>query len=201
MGKRTKGYLTPTEVADLLMVSPVTVRQWARKGLLKAKATPGGHRRYQREEVAEFARRHGIELPAEGDDGRLRVLVVDDDAPFARYLVEILGQLDEPAEVRVAENGFVAGTQVHQFRPNVVILDLLIPGLDGFEVCRRLKADPELTGVRVIALTGFATPENVERILEAGAEACLRKPLRPDELLAAIGLRPAGGARPAVAGA
>ena len=78
-----------------------------------------------------------------------------------------------------------------------MILDLLMPGLDGFEVCRRLRSDPELSGVRVVALTGYATPENVQRILDAGADACLGKPIGPDELLAAIGDQTAGRRRSA----
>ena len=61
----TTDILTPTEVAELLAVSPVTVRQWAQKGLIEARTTPGGHRRFTREAVIDFARRMAMTLPEE----------------------------------------------------------------------------------------------------------------------------------------
>jgi excisionase family DNA binding protein len=182
-----KSYLTPNEVADLLMVSPVTVRQWAQKGQLHALTTPGGHRRFTHQEVERFAREHGISLQRSAD-GKLRILVVDDDEQFSGYLVELLTGLSDDVVVETARDGFDAGRKIETFRAHVVLLDLMMPGMNGYEVCRVLKTEPATRATRIIALTACPSPENVDLILAAGAEACLGKPLDTDALLTAIGI-------------
>jgi len=186
-GKKEKSWLTPNDVARLLMVSPVTVRQWAQKGGLHALTTPGGHRRFLRHDVERFARERGISLqPPEGDT--LRILIVDDDRQLAGYLVELLASQSTAISTEVAHNGFDAGIRVQTFKPHILLLDLMMPGLDGFEVCQRMQQDPSTQAVRIIAMTGYHTPENVQRILAAGAEVCLAKPVPDGKLLEAIGL-------------
>jgi excisionase family DNA binding protein len=181
-------YLTPSEVAKLLLVAPVTVRQWAHKGWLRAERTAGGHRRYLKQEVERFARERGLTLHQENEESGLRLLVVDDDAQFAGYLQELLKEQPGVAKVLIAGNGFEAGILTYKFHPHVVLLDLMMPGLDGFAVCRQIKQDPTTRRIRVIAMTGYATGENRQRILEAGAEQCLAKPFESQQLLEAIGL-------------
>lgn len=173
--QKSKPYLTPTEVASMLMVSPITVRQWAAKGLLKAELTLGGHRRFMRHEIERFARDHGLKLQREDGDERTRLLIVDDDPQLVRL---VTAALEDRADLTIetAVDGFEAGSKVQQFNPDVLLIDLMMPGLDGFEVCRRLKADPQTRGIRVIAMTGYASPENAARALDAGAEHCLAKP-------------------------
>jgi excisionase family DNA binding protein len=188
MGTETeKAYLTPYEVAELLMVAPVTVRSWAQKGLLRSLATPGGHRRFLREDVERFARDNGVSLDLRRNMG-LRVLIVDDDPVFTDRLSAFLAERSEPVVVEVAHDGFEAGSKVHTFKPEVVVLDLMMPALDGFRVCRQIKADPTTAAIRVIAVTGYPTPENVRRSLKEGAACCLGKPLDNDALLEALGL-------------
>lgn len=182
-----KPYLTPYEVAMLLMVAPVTVRAWAQKGLLRSLTTPGGHRRFLREDVERFARDNGVSLEARKPKD-MRILIVDDDRQFAAYLSELLTGLGEKVVVDVAYDGFDAGCKVHTFKPDTVLLDLMMPGLDGFRVCRQIKRDAATSGVRVIAVTGYLTPDKVQRILEEGAETCLGKPLDKVALLTALGL-------------
>lgn len=174
-----KPYLTPSEAAKLLMVSPITVRAWAQKGLLPSETTPGGHRRFLRENVEQFAKQCKS-MPPRND---LRVLIVDDDKQVAGFLVEWLTGLDEPFIVSTAADGFETGRKVHTFEPDIILLDLMMPELDGFAVCRQIKADPDTSDIRVIAMTGHPTPENERRILEAGAEVCISKPLDTKFLL------------------
>ena len=181
--------MAPQEVADLFMVSPVTVRQWANKGELKALVTPGGHRRFTRTEGENFARQRGLTLRFPEELVR-RVLVVDDDQQLSGYLVELLSTLPRPLEVETADNGFDAGRKVLAFRPDLVLLDLMMPGLDGFEVCRRIREDPSTRDVRIIAMTGYPSPGNIERILAAGADSCLAKPIDTRALLKEIGISP-----------
>jgi len=166
-----RAYMTPNEVAELLRVSPVTIRQWAQKNWIKAATTAGGHRRFLRKDVEEFARQRGMELSS---DGPPRVLVVDDNRSFARYLADLLAS--QSLEIETAHDGFDAGRKVLQFDPAIVLLDLKMPGMDGFSVCRQLKDDETTQNIRIIAMTGYYTPENESNIIKAGAEACLAKP-------------------------
>lgn len=185
----TAEILTPAEVAELLAVSPVTVRQWAQKGLIEARTTPGGHRRFTRESVIDFARRMAMTLPDGFDTTpRTRVLIVDDDRQFSGMLVALFKQKYPAVEVSFAYDGFDAGRQVSRFKPTLVLLDITMPGMDGVEVCRSLKADEASRSARVIAMTGHHTRELEQRIIAAGAERLLKKPFSTDELLAACGL-------------
>ena len=183
-----KTHLTPNEVAELLMVNPVTVRQWAARGLLRSLTTPGGHRRFLLRDVEEFARSRGS-APAPRSSGRPgRVLIVGDDVQLGLSIAEMIGSRDANIAIEIAHDGFEAGLKVESFRPHALLLDLMMPGMDSYEVCRRLRARPTLNHVRIVAMTGFPSPENVERIMTAGADACLPKPLDSERLLAELGL-------------
>ena len=165
----------------MLMVSPITVRQWAAKGLLKAELTLGGHRRFMWHEIERFARENGLSLQRADSDRISRLLIVDDDRQVASFLAEALDTC-EGLTIETAADGFEAGIKVQQFNPEVVLIDLMMPGLDGFEVCRRLKADAVTRGIRLIAMTGMPSPENTERAVSAGAERCRGKPFDMAEL-------------------
>ena len=179
---KAKPYLTPTDVAALLMVSPITVRQWAARGMLKAELTPGGHRRFLRQEVERFARERGVDLDRGDVTASTRVLVVDDDPQALRFIAELLS-LYPGIETACAHDGFNAGKMVHSFKPDVLLLDLYMPALDGFAVCRQLKEEPATRDLRVITMTGNPSPEHLRRSLEVGAEGCLGKPLDTHRLL------------------
>lgn len=181
---KKKPYLTPTEVAEWMMVSPVTVRGWAQKGLLVAETTPGGHRRFRREEVERFARQWN---PV-GNKGPIRILIVDDDRAVRGFLTELLEGGEYPAVVDTAHDGFDAGRKIHTFAPDIVLLDLMMPGIKGSEVCRQIKQTPGLGRVRVIAMSGFLSAENAVELLAAGAECCISKPVDTPALLTLLGL-------------
>jgi len=174
MTKELKNYLTPKETADVLRVSPITVRVWAQKGLLKASTTAGGHRRFEREEVERFAREKGIEIL---EDTEVRALIVDDDIDHLELLADVFRERLPDIVFDTARDGFEAGQKVAAFKPKVVLLDLMMPGIDGFKACRSIKTNSESENVRVIAMTGFMSDENVRKIKHAGAEVCLEKPL------------------------
>lgn len=178
----TKTYLSPNEVAKLLMVSPITVRSWAQKGWLVAKVTPGGHRRFLKSDVERFIQESGA-IQANAHPKPMRVLIVDDDPIIIDITKYFLEQSGLNLEIQVAQNGFEAGTKIYSFLPDVVLLDLLLPDIDGFRVCSQIKNDPATRHIRVIAITAAASTENIHRILEAGAETYLEKPLNPKVLL------------------
>jgi excisionase family DNA binding protein len=173
--------LTPNQAAEMLMVSPATVRLWAAKGHLKALTTPGGHRRFRMTDIKKFAQLQEITLNYE-DDNIISILIVDDDTPFSGYLAQLLPNYDSRIKVEVANDGFEAGKLVHIFRPDMILMDLMMPTMDGFETCKNLKEDAETEHIRIIGMTGFGSKENVSRILSLGAETCLTKPINEDEL-------------------
>src|SRR5262249_3443906 len=139
-------------------------------------------------DVEEFARSRGA-TPVARNSGRPdRVLIVEYDPQIGRLISELIRSRDSGVETEIAHDGFEAGSKVESFRPHALVLDLMMPGMDGFEVCRRLRARPTLNHIRIIAMTSFPSAENVERILEAGADACLVKPLNSERLLRELGL-------------
>jgi len=185
---RDKAVFTTFEAAKLCHVSPLSIINWVNAGRLPAFRTPGGHRRIRREDLGRFMRENGIPLPEELRDGsgRSRVLVVDDEANIRDVIAESLSHRSNAYEVMTAADGFEAGRLVATFRPDVVLLDLRMPGLDGFQVCRTIKADPETASTLVIAMTGYHTHETESRIVECGAIRCLAKPIEPSAVATAI---------------
>jgi len=194
MKNRKQNFLTPHQVADLLRVSPVTVRHWALDGKLNFVTTPGGHRRFSHDDIVQFARQHNMSLPHH-ETGNLRVLVVDDNRDLSDYLVELLSGQACGISVDVAYDGFEAGEKLHVFKPDVVLLDLMMPGLDGFETCRRIKQNKATQQVRVLAMTGYPSQENIQNIKAAGAELCLPKPVVVADLMEALGNISSSGAK------
>ena len=185
---REKAVFTTFEAAKLCHVSPLSIINWVNAGRLPAFRTPGGHRRIRREDLARFMRENGIPLPEELRDGsgRARVLVVDDEAGIRNVIAESLSHRATPYDVMTAADGFEAGRLVATFRPDVVLLDLRMPGLDGFQVCRTIKGDSETASTVVIAMTGYHTQETEARIVECGALRCLCKPIEPSAIAAVI---------------
>jgi len=184
---KLKSYLTPNQVAELLMVSPTTLRQWAESGELKALITPGGHRRFMPSDVDKFARKRGLTLNS-GDKKLMRILIIDDDIQLLRYLVDLLKDFEDEVITEAVSDSFQAGMKVGEFKPDIILLDLMMSNLDGFEVCKAVKADEKTEAIRVIAMTGYRSEENVEKILSLGAEACLSKPIEENELFKQLGL-------------
>jgi len=185
---RANAHLTPYEVAELLMVNPVTVRQWAARGLLRSSTTPGGHRRFLLSDVEEFARSRGSTPPPRASGKPNRVLIVDDDAQMGRFIGDLIRARDPDVEIEIARDGFDAGVKVETFRPNALVLDLTMPGVNGCEVCRLLRARLTLNHVRIVATTGLPDEDSAERIMAAGADAFLQKPLDSERLLSELGL-------------
>jgi CheY-like chemotaxis protein len=147
----------------------------------KSSCRPGGHYRILKDDLYSFARRHGI-APVFGTNFTgARILIVDDDAAIRDVLLRILtksGYL-----VTTAVDGFDAGIKVSEFKPELILMDLMMPGMDGVESCRRIKDNPNTSDIMVLMITGFDTPENREKAKQAGADGYLPKPVGKDVLL------------------
>jgi len=181
-----KQSFSTSEVAKYCHVTADTIRKWAEAGRIQVFKTPGGHRRIRREDLIRFLRENNIPMHTELDNSGVKVLVVDDEKSVLSLIRRFLERAQTSFQVEVAMDGFDAGHQVASFRPDVVFLDLRLPGIDGFEVCRRIKATPEHAGTHVIAMTGYYEGETVNRVIELGASMCLQKPFTPDDLRRAL---------------
>jgi len=171
----------------MLGVAVSSVSKWVDEGRLLAGRTPGGHRRIEKEDFIRFLHQQKFRIPAELQPTVVKILIVDDEKSFAKWLAEEIGERYPRSEVSVAHNGYSAGEIVGLVKPAVIILDLHMPGMDGFEVCRRIKSNPQTMQAAVIAVTGDPDPQIEARIMKLGARAYLTKPLDVDVLLAEIG--------------
>jgi excisionase family DNA binding protein len=178
-------YYTTYQVGKFLGVSLPTVVNWVNSGLLAAHRTPGGHRRIAREDVLAFARKHNYPISRElmgTNGGKPRVLVVDDEADFSEMVREYLsvkGELD----VEVADSGFQAGFTVARFKPDLILMDIMMPDMDGFEVCRMLRKDSATKHIPVIACTAYRDPAIDQRVKDENFDGLLEKPLDLAKLL------------------
>lgn len=190
-GGRRAEFLTPNEVADRLLVAPVTVRLWATRGLLPSTTTPGGHRRFLVQDVEEFiARRRQVQEQVVATPSR--ILVIDDDVRYTRALSSVLTARVPGLHVETAADGFTAGIKCEALRPDIVTLDLHMPGMDGIEVCRLLRGMFGTEKPRIVVLSGLLDEENMRRATEAGANSCLSKLAPMDTLLRELGIADPG---------
>jgi len=177
--------LTTREVASYFSVTPAAVAKWIRADLIRAYRTPGGHYRVDVEEFDRFLREHS--MPQWGDSGRSsssrRVLIADDEVTMVMAISEALKAEIEGVEIETAQDGYEACLKAGAFRPQVIVLDLLMPNMNGFEACQALRRAESARSAKVIAITGYPEDGNLERIVECGADCCLVKPFDIDELV------------------
>jgi excisionase family DNA binding protein len=175
---KTKTIYTTHEVSRLLQVNPRSVINWIEQSLLPSYRTPGGHRRIRRDDLLAFLRKHQIPTPASLVDGTFSILIVDDEEELASMLKTYF-QRQGGYEVTTVCDGISALIEVGRIKPDLLILDIMIPGVDGIEVCRRIKTN-SANKTAIIAISGVDT--NEETILQAGADAFMLKPVDLDKL-------------------
>ncbi len=114
-----------------------------------------------------------------------RILIVDDDPGTLAVLRNVLTATGK-YELEMVSDGFLAGQKCNSFKPDLIILDINMPKIDGLEVCARLKSDPETVGIKIVMHSGFSTEQDEKKAREAGADEILRKPIDPKALLAMV---------------
>lgn len=180
-----------SEVAKYCHVTADTIRKWAEAGRIHVFKTPGGHRRIRREDLVQFLRENNIPIHGDLNSAGFRILVVDAEHSVVTVVRRFLERSRGHFQVESALDAFDAGRHVASFLPDVVFLDLRLPGVDGLDVCRRIKDFQELPGVRVIGMTAPEERDLATRALEYGASITLNKPFTPDDLrrvLARVGV-------------
>lgn len=174
-----KSIYTTHEVSRMLHVNPRSVINWIEQDLLHSYRTPGGHRRIRRDDLLAFLRKHKIPTPAQLVD-KFSVLIVDDDDEIATLLRKSF-ERQGGWEVTSVSDGITALIEVGRVQPDLLILDIMIPGVDGIEVCRRIKND-FVNRTAIITISG--KPEVEKPSIQAGADAFLPKPVDMEKLLA-----------------
>jgi len=177
--------LGPADVAKIIGVTSMTVRRISDKGELPFNVTPGGHRRYRREDVREYCIQKGINIQGEGSH---RILIVDDDEQIVSLLSTFIETALPMVDIDVAYGGFEAGLKVKEFMPDVIVTDIVMPDLSGTRMCEMLKQDASTKHIRVIGVTGATDEDEVRTFLNAGAEMCLRKPIKRKTILDALNI-------------
>lgn len=178
----TKTVFTTGEAAKICKVSQQTIIRCFDNGTLKGFRVPGSRfRRIPRDQLYAFMRDNGIPTDAL-ESSKRKVLIVDDDEELVELLSDVFSK-DGRFEIRTANNGFAAGMLVKEFRPDLVVLDVMLPDINGKEVCQRVRSDDTLEAVKIICISGMVEQDKVEELREAGADDFMHKPFNVDRLL------------------
>jgi len=182
-------YVTTGEAAHMLGVGLNTIKRWIANGDLRGIQTPGGHWRIPDEALHGFMREHGFSTTTRPPGTPPRVLIVDDDPSVCALLEAILEQANSPCEVKCTRDGYTGLIQIGAWRPDVLVLDIIMPGMNGLDVLRRLRDDHELLGnmAIVVVTSAFDQPDIIRAVRKAGPDAVLSKPVDARQFLAAIG--------------
>jgi len=177
-----KTVFTTGEAAKICKVSQQTIIRCFDNGQLKGFRVPGSRfRRIPREALYKFMKDNGIPTDAL-ESGKRKVLLVDDDAELVELMNKVLEE-DGRFEVRIASNGFDAGMMVKEYRPDLIVLDVMLPDINGKEVCHRVRSDATLEDVRILCISGMIEEDKVQELKLSGADDFLHKPFDIEELI------------------
>jgi two-component system, OmpR family, response regulator len=178
----TKTVFTTGEAAKICKVSQQTIIRCFDNGTLKGFRVPGSRfRRIPRDQLFAFMRDNGIPTDAL-ESGKRKVLIVDDDQELVELMEDAFAR-DGRFEIRTANNGFDAGMLVKEFEPDLVVLDIMLPDINGKEVCQRVRGDGHLDTVKIICISGMVEQDKIADLKAAGADDFLHKPFSIDRLL------------------
>jgi len=182
---KLKDVLTTGEVAKICNVAPRTVSKWFDSGALTGYRIPGSKdRRIPLNQLVRFMKQHG--MPLNGlMTGAHRVMIVDDEADIVEVLEKILED-EAKYEVEVAKGGFAAGVTAEKCRPHVILLDMHLKDVDGKELCKHVKSNPDLQLTKVIAMSGKMTEDELKGLAAAGFDGYLKKPFHVRQVIEAV---------------
>ena len=177
-----KTVFTTGEAAKICKVSQQTIIRCFDNGSLKGFRVPGSRfRRIPREQLYSFMKENGIPTDAL-ESGKKKLLVVDDDEELVELIVDTFSR-DNRFDIKSANNGFGAGMLVKEFRPDLVILDVMLPDINGKEVCQRVRREPTMKSVKIICISGMVEQDKIADLMAAGADEFMNKPFSVDKLL------------------
>jgi len=177
-----KDVYTTGEAAKICKVSQQTIIRCFDSGQLKGFRVPGSRfRRIPRAELFMFMRDNGIPTDAL-ESGKRKIMVVDDDVSLVELITDIL-ERDGRFEIRSVNNGFDAGMMVKEYRPDLIVLDVMLPDINGREVCHRVRADASLEEVRILCISGMIEEDKIQELKLAGADEFVHKPFDIEDLI------------------
>jgi two-component system response regulator RpaA len=177
-----KTVFTTGEAAKICKVSQQTIIRCFDSGQLKGFRVPGSRfRRIPREALYRFMKENSIPTDAL-ESGRRRILIVDDDQAVVDLISEVLAG-DARFETKVVNNGFGAGMLAKEYHPDLIILDVMLPDINGQAVCELIRKDPTMADIKIICISGMVEEEKIDELRAAGADEFLHKPLDIDELI------------------
>ena len=182
---KMKNLFTTGEAAEICNISQQTIIRCFDSGRLDGFRIPGSRfRRIPRENLIKFMKDNGIPLDNLNSEknGKIKVLIVDDDVEIVELMVDVLSR-DGRFDIRTAGSGYDAGLKTEQFRPDVIILDYMLPDVNGNIVCKTIKSNPDFESIRIIIVSGVANPEEVQDLLDAGATEFIKKPFNIADLV------------------
>lgn len=185
MVERMKTVFTTGEAAKICKVSQQTIIRCFDSGQLKGFRVPGSRfRRIPRDQLYAFMRDNNIPTDAL-DSGKRKILIVDDDVDLVDLLVDHFSH-DKRFEVRSVNNGFGAGMMIKEFGPDLVVLDVMLPDINGMEVCQLVRSDKTMDEVRIICISGMVEQDKIQQLRDAGANDFMKKPFDIDALSARV---------------
>jgi len=176
-----KDLFTTGEAAEICRVSQQTIIRCFDAGRLEGFRVPGSRfRRIPRSSLIKFMKENNIPLDAI-ESGKRKVLVVDDDAEIVELIVDVL-ERDGRFETQTASSGYEAGIATQRFRPELILLDYMLPDVNGNVVCQTIKNNPEFENIKIIIVSGVVKQDEIAQLLKSGAEDFIRKPFDVAEL-------------------
>jgi excisionase family DNA binding protein len=177
----TKTVFTTGEAAKICKVSQQTIIRCFDNGSLKGFRVPGSRfRRIPRDQLYAFMKDNGIPTDAL-ESGKRKLLIVDDDEELVELMSEVF-ESDGRFDIKTANNGFDAGMLVREFRPDLVVLDVMLPDINGKEVCQRVRSDSSLESVKILCISGMVEQNKIQELRAAGANEFMNKPFTIDDL-------------------
>ncbi len=177
-----KQVFTTGEAAEICKVSQQTIIRCFDSGRLTGFRVPGSRfRRIPRKDLLQFMKSNDIPTDALESTKR-RVLVVDDDEQIIELFLDVLSR-DDRFEVKSARTGYDAGVLTEQFRPHLVLLDYMLPDINGNLVCDRIRSNPELAGTKIIVISGVVNQDEIDTLLRSGADDFVKKPFNIEKLI------------------
>jgi len=176
-----KDLFTTGEAAEICRVSQQTIIRCFDAGRLEGFRVPGSRfRRIPRQNLIKFMKDNNIPLDSI-ESGKRKILVVDDDAEIVELIVEVL-ERDGRFEVKTASSGYEAGMATQRFRPELILLDYMLPDVNGNVVCQTIRRNPEFENIKIIIVSGVVKEDEIAQLLKSGAEDFIRKPFNITEL-------------------
>lgn len=180
-----KELYTTGEAADVCNLSQQTIIRCFDSGRLRGFRIPGSKfRKIPRDSLLKFMKDNSIPMQSL-QSGRKRLLIVDDDAEIVEMMTDVLNR-DGRFEVKTASTGYDAGIMTQKFRPDIILLDYMLPDVNGNIVCKTIRENPEFTNTKIIIISGVINQVEIDDLLKSGAEAFMKKPFSITELIEKI---------------